>query len=50
MIGSHIYLTVRIDASMKGPSRRRGNTAMMAMTTLPSDASMKGPSRRRGNP
>ncbi|CEG90880.1 Protein of unknown function [Propionibacterium freudenreichii] len=44
LVGGPQYL-----ASMKGPSRRRGNTAMMAMTTLPSDASMKGPSRRRGN-
>ena len=36
-------------ASMKGPSRRRGNDACEHQPRRRGRASMKGPSRRRGN-
>ena len=38
-----------IDASMKGPSRRRGNCQLKISQSATIHASMKGPSRRRGN-
>ncbi|SCQ75613.1 Hypothetical protein PFR_JS20-2_1838 [Propionibacterium freudenreichii] len=37
-------------ASMKGPSRRRGNGTCSINKLDQALASMKGPSRRRGNP
>ena len=36
-------------ASMKGPSRRRGNPDAVGGDSRNGQASMKGPSRRRGN-
>ena len=36
-------------ASMKGPSRRRGNHEIGTLSSSVVLASMKGPSRRRGN-